>query len=234
MNKSINKKQKVILTVDTSTPNLSIALYKNNKIYGITLSKEIPYYAENLVPQLDKLLNSTKTLLKDISIIGCNIGPGSFTGLRIGLTFARTLAEELNKKIFVSNSFYIALTHFLHNKNILLLNNKITVIVLLSAIKSEVYYKKFVINKNCIIQTSKNLCVKKTELGILIKNKPNIYVISNSEYNEIENLINLKRQNITNIFYTAEDLVRIYLETNLYTIVSTKNLFPLYIRHTYY
>ena len=109
MNKPINKKQTVILTVDTSTPRLSLALYKNNKIYETILKKEIPDYAENLVPQLDKILKQSKTSLKDISIIGCNIGPGSFTGLRIGLSFVRTLAEELKTKLFVSNSFFINL-----------------------------------------------------------------------------------------------------------------------------
>ena len=177
-------------------------------------------------------MKQSKTSLKDISVIGCNIGPGSFTGLRIGLSFVRTLAEELKTKLFVSNSFYMCLTHFLYNKNYL--NNKITIIILLSAVKSEVYYKKFVLDKNFIIKSSANQCIKKSELDLIIKNNHGVYIIGNAIDEQTFISTYLKKQNIIKTFPKAKDLIKIFLNTNLYTTVSTKNLSPLYIRHTYY
>ncbi len=85
--------------VDTSTPNCYLALDD-----GQSEIKEYNWYADrNLANGLlryivDKLEDSSLTL-NDLSGIGIKKGPGSFTGLRIGLTVANTLAESLEVPI---------------------------------------------------------------------------------------------------------------------------------------
>ncbi|MFN3551024.1 MAG: tRNA (adenosine(37)-N6)-threonylcarbamoyltransferase complex dimerization subunit type 1 TsaB, partial [Endomicrobiia bacterium] len=83
-----------ILSLDTSTKNLSMCLYKNGKFYEENIQSED--HSENLTKILDKILKKTKTKLNQITHLLVNIGPGSFTGLRIGLSFVKTLALNLN------------------------------------------------------------------------------------------------------------------------------------------
>jgi tRNA threonylcarbamoyl adenosine modification protein YeaZ len=232
---SKNTSEEIILAIDTSTPQLSVALYKNKKIFELVTQQNFPDYAENLIPMVDKLLKKSDTKLKDITSVGCNIGPGSFTGLRIGLSFVKTLSQELKTKIFVSNTFYMCLTNFLNTKKSLYTNfQKFSVITLISAVKSEVYYKKFVIKKNSIVQSSKNLCIKKSNLKSKIKPEENVFVIGNAIDKQLLEFVTVKPKNMIPIFPKAKDLIDIYFNTNLSTTVSLTTLSPLYIRHTYY
>ena len=53
------------------------------------------------------ILKENNILIKDIDVIGVNIGPGSFTGIRAGLTIARVLAQQYNIKLCAVNSLKI-------------------------------------------------------------------------------------------------------------------------------
>lgn len=60
--------------------------------------------AETLMPTIDGLLTESGAQLSDIDVIGACIGPGSFTGLRIGLTTVKTLCYALDKPCFAVNN----------------------------------------------------------------------------------------------------------------------------------
>lgn len=70
------------------------------------------FYAENfknagsetLMPTVDGLLKQSGVCLSDIDIFGAAVGPGSFTGLRIGLTTIKTFCYALNKRCFAVNN----------------------------------------------------------------------------------------------------------------------------------
>lgn len=53
-------------------------------------------HSENLMPMIDKAFKTTNLSLKDISLIVCDIGPGSFTGIRIGVATAKGFKDALN------------------------------------------------------------------------------------------------------------------------------------------
>lgn len=60
--------------------------------------------AETLMPMIDALLKKAGISVSDVDLFGASIGPGSFTGLRVGLTTVRTLCYALDKPCFAVNN----------------------------------------------------------------------------------------------------------------------------------
>lgn len=82
----------MILAIDTSTRVISVALGDGKGMTSEIFLDTSVSHSENLLPMIDFLLTKTGTRLKEISGIIVTIGPGSFIGLRIGLTVAKTLS----------------------------------------------------------------------------------------------------------------------------------------------
>ncbi|MFN9717400.1 MAG: tRNA (adenosine(37)-N6)-threonylcarbamoyltransferase complex dimerization subunit type 1 TsaB [Planctomycetota bacterium] len=83
----------MLLAVETSSSIGSIALMSNGVMVAERqLGTSGPRHAQTLVPELDRLLRELGSTAESIEAIAISIGPGSFTGLRVGLTFAKTLA----------------------------------------------------------------------------------------------------------------------------------------------
>jgi len=88
-----------ILSADTSSPRFSIALLENNKTIDQYEPKDLNMHSSDLLPAIDKLLSKSSYKIKNIDAFCVGIGPGSFTGLRIGVTTMRALALALEKPI---------------------------------------------------------------------------------------------------------------------------------------
>ena len=85
-----------ILGVDTSTKIATIAVIDEEKVLGeYTLNQEMSH-SENLIPMVKELLNNLDIKIEDIDLYGVAIGPGSFTGLRIGVkSFAHLFKKPI-------------------------------------------------------------------------------------------------------------------------------------------
>lgn len=88
-----------ILAIDTSGTNCSIAIIDNDKIISEFNLNTGTTHSQNLVPMLEQIQKFTNIELKDIDIIACCTGPGSFTGIRIGIATVKGLALSLNKPV---------------------------------------------------------------------------------------------------------------------------------------
>ena len=88
----------MILGIDAAGKTVSAAVY--DEVYDITLSKKMNTsskgHAETLMPLIDEVLKEAKLTLDDISVIGVTAGPGSFTGVRIGVSVVKGLAMPKN------------------------------------------------------------------------------------------------------------------------------------------
>ena len=88
-----------ILGIDTSTKIATIAVIDEDKVLGeYTLNQEMSH-SENLIPMIKELLNNLYIKIEDIDLYGVAIGPGSFTGLRIGVAAIKSLAHLFQKPI---------------------------------------------------------------------------------------------------------------------------------------
>lgn len=98
------------LFLDTSSNYLTISVLKDN----ISLITRHEYLSKTLsrmaLPYIKEVLDSLEIKPNDIDEIVCVNGPGSFTGLRVGVTISKTYAYSLNKKICGVSSLYTMAT----------------------------------------------------------------------------------------------------------------------------
>ncbi len=97
------------LSFDTSLDKTYIVLGENKKILTSVeiKSDEKNYHSAYLISRVADILKANKKTPKDLKLIGVNIGPGSFTGIRAGVTVARVLAQETGAKTFGISSLEI-------------------------------------------------------------------------------------------------------------------------------
>lgn len=81
-----------ILAIDTSATAASVCIAEENKIIGEFFINTAITHSQTLMPMLEQLFKNTGLSLKDIGAIAVNAGPGSFTGVRIGVAAVKGLA----------------------------------------------------------------------------------------------------------------------------------------------
>ncbi|MBR3324806.1 MAG: tRNA (adenosine(37)-N6)-threonylcarbamoyltransferase complex dimerization subunit type 1 TsaB [Clostridia bacterium] len=74
-----------VLAIDTSNEICSVAILEDEKLIKEVHSDDSRQHSINLMPMIKKTLESVNLRLNDIELLGCGIGPGSFTGVRIGI-----------------------------------------------------------------------------------------------------------------------------------------------------
>jgi tRNA threonylcarbamoyladenosine biosynthesis protein TsaB len=88
-----------ILGIDTSTSIISFGIIDEDKIISEYRTDRGELQAEYLVSKIDVALNDVNLKPKDLDAFAVSIGPGSFTGLRVGLAVTKGFAFALNKPI---------------------------------------------------------------------------------------------------------------------------------------
>jgi len=93
-----------IFVIDTSIENGYVALVLNNTIID---KKHFPSKGQSkfILPYIEQILKENNLSLENIHLIGVCIGPGSFTGVRVGVMIAKSLAYGANIPIIGFNSF---------------------------------------------------------------------------------------------------------------------------------
>lgn len=87
----------LILALDTSSPSGSIAILRDEKVIGVLSTTGDETYSSRMFRQLKFLLAELKLSHGDFDLFAVNSGPGSFTGLRVGITAAKGWAEVYAK-----------------------------------------------------------------------------------------------------------------------------------------
>ncbi len=86
----------LLLCIDSSTTHASVALAKDGLLLGIKTNTTQKDHASFLQPAIHTLLQELGLMLKQVEAIAVTTGPGSYTGLRVGLASAKGLCFALN------------------------------------------------------------------------------------------------------------------------------------------
>lgn len=88
-----------ILSIETAGSICAVALSEDDKLIKEEILDDGNTHSVKLMPLLDKLLKETNTQISDIDLFACDIGPGSFTGIRIGVSTVKAFLDVTDKKV---------------------------------------------------------------------------------------------------------------------------------------
>ncbi len=89
----------LILAIDTTTRSGSIALARDEQVLAVVSGDASKTHAERLPADIAALLAEQRTQVADVDVFGVAAGPGSFTGLRIGIATVQGLAFAMNRLV---------------------------------------------------------------------------------------------------------------------------------------
>ena len=90
----------MLLTFDTATPRVAVALHNGSDVVAELEAERAMKHGEQLAPLIDAVLRQVGVVRQDLTAIGVGVGPGPFTGLRVGLVTARTLGFVLEIPVY--------------------------------------------------------------------------------------------------------------------------------------
>lgn len=90
----------MLLAFDTATPLVTVALHDGDDVV-VELRADRPMkHAEQLAPLIERALSDAGIVRQDLTAIAAGVGPGPYTGLRVGLVTARTLGFVLDLPVY--------------------------------------------------------------------------------------------------------------------------------------
>ncbi len=116
----------LILNIDTATENASVCLSDDNIVLALQQSTEQKNHASFVQVAIKEILLAAGCRMNDIDAVAVTEGPGSYTGLRVGLASAKGLCYALNKPLILINTLEVmayAAINDLENKGLFEVND---------------------------------------------------------------------------------------------------------------
>ena len=189
-----------ILAIDTSSAICSVAILEDDKLIDEINLNDGKTHSENLMPILNEILKRNNIEIKQIEMIACCTGPGSFTGIRIGVASIKPIAEVLNIKVASVTSLETLAMN---------VENADTIVSLIDARNNQVYCGIFDNNYNNIVFVGNGAILHKE---LLINKLNNISFVDNNNQSAV---------NVGKMGYKK------FLEKNLFDADTIK---PIYLR----
>ena len=87
-----------ILGLESSATSASVSVVENGKVIALTSSNTGLTHSQTLMPMVENTLKKADVTINDIDYLAISNGPGSFTGVRIGVSAVKGICDPLNKK----------------------------------------------------------------------------------------------------------------------------------------
>lgn len=97
----------LLLNIDTATENAGICISKDGKALRTMVNNQQRDHAAWIQPAIEQILQETQNTAKDLQGIAVTAGPGSYTGLRVGMATAKGLCFALNIPLITENTLRV-------------------------------------------------------------------------------------------------------------------------------
>lgn len=158
-----------ILSIDTSSEVCSVAILEDTNVIKEISVKDGNTHSIKLMPQIEQIFKDTNLSLNDIDLFACDKGPGSFTGIRIGIATIKAFCDVTNKPC-IGISSLMGLAYNVKNDGY--------ICSLIDAKNDNVYYSLFEYSNNNYIQVGEYLSDNISYITNILKNcnKPIFFV----------------------------------------------------------
>lgn len=158
-----------ILAVDTSAVCASVGVTENGKILSESSINTGLTHSRTLMPMIDSTLRNGEIDLDSIDYLACSVGPGSFTGIRIGVAAIKGLADGLKKRC-IPVSTLEALAYNLQGRCC-------TAVSVMDARCNQVYCGIFLVDGEEITRLTEDMALKIEELEKILPDYENIVFV---------------------------------------------------------
>lgn len=212
----VSSNKKIVLAIDCSSAQGSLCFFDGKDTFDISWKDE-KSHAEILTDSINNSLNSFGREINDVSALILNIGPGSFTGIRIACNTAKSLSFALNLPVFTFNSLEIAAND--------VKKKDIDIAVAINAHSNKCYFATYHRSQLNEIKNIKPPCVLDVEM--LKKINFETYICIGDGFKEY-NLPVLVQESSTSFAHIMVDLYR--EQASQLASVNWQDIEPLYIR----
>ena len=214
----------IILNIDTAVESASVCLAIHAKPIQFAINSTQKDHASWLHPAIQKLISKTELNLRDIEAIAITIGPGSYTGLRVGLAAAKGLCFALNIPLIAINTLELMASAIIETKADF-------ICPLIDARRMEVFMAVYNKKRQEIIKPCAMIIEPGSFNSLLVLGK---IIFSGNGNIKLKNIIVHPNAIFNNINATASDMVYLsekkFVEKNFADAVYSK---PLYIKEFY-
>lgn len=152
-----------VLSIDSSTASAACAVVEDGKLLGEVALNDKKQHSVILMPMIDSLLENLNLDIKEIDAFIVSSGPGSFTGLRIGMATSKGLAQANNKPFIGVSSLDALAFNLAYTSGI--------ICPILDALRDNVYTALYSFNDGKLERISDYMAVHIDELISIIKEK---------------------------------------------------------------
>lgn len=190
-----------ILNIETSTKNCSVSISKNHEIIALQELNTGGYsHAEKLHPFIKKAISEANISINHLSAVAVSKGPGSYTGLRIGVSTAKGLCFALNIPLISTDTLKALAMQVTNDKDCF-------IVPMLDARRMEVYSAVFSKNHQPIRETKAEIITENSFLEYL--NKNTVYFLGDGAEKCKNSIKHPNAVFIDNAFPSAKEMVKI-------------------------
>lgn len=210
------------LAVDSSAVSASVALARDNKILSSQFVNAGLTHSETLLPMIKSILDECKVTVDEIELFSITNGPGSFTGIRIGVATIKGLAFKNNTNCVGISTLEAIACNFTGENCI--------VCAVMDARRNQFYNALFKVQDNKVERLCDDRAISYKELEEEIRKHQNVVVSGDGAkafYDLVEDKSCLRIADDDKIFQNAKNFI---LKTTEKEVVKPNCLLPVYLR----
>ena len=174
-----------VLSIDTSSKIASIAIIEDGRVLDEVHVLSEEEHSQTLMPMIEKMFNDNNMDLDEIDLIGCSRGPGSFTGIRIGIATAKAFSDAKNIPLIGIDSLEALAYSVVIEKE----NNDCEILAMINAKNDNVYAATYLVNNGKLNMVKNAEIMNLTETVNYIDFKKQVFIVGCEDEDSIRKLI---------------------------------------------